>query len=397
MPSVVRARRVNHIWHILAERQGERALELLGPLVEGDPESGELRFLLARANRRVRRLEQAAEALKRAESLGFPASRARREWVLALAQSGRMSEAEPELARMLLDPGDDGPEICEAFVSGYFVNYEIDKALRLLEGWEQDYPRDPQPHVLRGKYFEQLGLWDKASHEYRLALELAPQAAEVRESLAQTLVERHEYQTALAEFEKCLAGNAEHLRALLGKARCLHETRDDEAARQALEEVLKHDPASAPAAAMLGDIEFHSGNLEGAVARLSEAVDRKPRNPDYRFALAKALQASGEGDAAREHYHYVDRARVAEGQMQNTINALVAPDSRLQPKETLPLRLEVARLALEFGEPNDAIGWLQSALQIDPRCGAAHRMLAEYYSSAGNTAQAAEHRRKADL
>lgn len=394
-PAAMRALRISQVRQALAERQGERALELLAPLIERSPDSGELRLLLARANRRVGRLDQAAAALKRAENLGYPAAQTRREWVLALAQSGRMAEAEPELKRLLLDPGDDGPEICEAFVSGYFMNYEIDKGLALLEGWERDYPADPQPHVLRGKYYEQLAIWEKAGEEYKAALKLAPDALEVRARLGRVLLEWREYGEALAEFERCLARDPQHMACLIGKARCLHETQKDDEARAALEAALKKEPASAPAAALLGEIEFEAKNLDAAVTRLREAVERNPRNPDYRFALAKALQARGDEEAAAEHYQFADEAKAASAKTEQAMTKLVMEGKELKPQEKVELRCEIGSLALRFGEPADGLAWLHSALQIDPSYGPAHKLLAEYYASSGNAAQAAEHQRMA--
>src|SRR5947207_1480547 len=99
-------------------------------------------------------------AINRAKSLGYAPDAVRREWILTNAQSGRLGEAEPALERLLVDPQDDGAEICEAFVTGYFANYRIDSAMQLLDAWERDYPTDGQPHYLRGKFFEHSEMWD---------------------------------------------------------------------------------------------------------------------------------------------------------------------------------------------------------------------------------------------
>ena len=129
----------------LRERHHAEALDALRAALRRDLDDPETLLLLARTYRRVGDLARVTLFLDRAAALGGDASRIERERRLVLAQTGKLSETEAYLSEMLVNAGDDGPDICEAYVQGYFANLRSSDALRLLDAWEQSYPGDPQP------------------------------------------------------------------------------------------------------------------------------------------------------------------------------------------------------------------------------------------------------------
>ena len=60
------------------------------------------------------------------------------------------------------------------------------------------------------------------------------------------------------------------------------------------------------------------------------------------------------------------------------------------PKDA-DLRREIGELFLRNGQTEQGLRWLDSALVIDPRHRATHRVLAEYYTKRGNSALARQH------
>jgi tetratricopeptide (TPR) repeat protein len=378
------------------ERQSDQVLAWLLPLSSGDLDRGEIQFLLARARRHSGQLGDATRHLERALALGHPAEEVRREQILGLAQSGSLSQVESALGDLLLQPGDDGTEICEAFAAGYFLNYQMGPGLRLIEAWERDYPRDPEPHMFRGRYYEHLMAWQDAAREYRRALELANNSIEARRSLGLMLVELNEFADAREQFDRWLDHAPRDVPALVGRARCLHVAGQDEAARADIARALEISPDAADALAALGGLELQAGKPAAAIPLLQRAMARDPRNAEIRYVLAGALQAGGDATAAREHFRFVDDARRADLQMHHDMQLLLTASAPLPSADELQLRFEIGSLALKYRDPADGVAWLYSVLQLDPDYEPAHRLLSEHFATAGNPALAAEHLRKAN-
>src|SRR5262245_59055767 len=145
---------VNRSRQLLRHRQAEQAFAILQSAALRDPTHGEVQFLLARCHRRLGRMKEAREHLTRASLLSISSKAIAREEWLALAQSGQMREAYPHLSELLIDPGEDGPEICEAYVNGFFLTTRFRDAFELLTVWEKDFPQDSQPYLFRGRYFQ---------------------------------------------------------------------------------------------------------------------------------------------------------------------------------------------------------------------------------------------------
>ncbi|HEY3964207.1 MAG TPA: tetratricopeptide repeat protein [Planctomycetaceae bacterium] len=391
-PVADREFRINRARAALQSRHGEEALAWLSPLIASHPKSGEFHFQLARAYRRIGRLGQVEPCLLRARELDYPVAALQREQILALAQAGRMTDAEPALRGLLLNPGEDGADICEAFASGYFLNFQIIPGLKILEAWEKDYPGDAQPHVFRGKYYENLSSWQLASAEYRRALELSPESTATRVRLAQVLVELNEYAAAHKEFDRCLGQSPDDVEALVGRARCLRVAGRDDAARRDLLHSLKLDPGSAEALGVLGELELQAGDSSAAIQRLRESIARDSTSIEFRNALAGALQSAGQTQAAQEQFKYVDAARSAELKIHAAMRLLLKHDDDLNSDEELRIRFEIGSLTLRYGDPADGVAWLESVLRLDHDYAPAHQLLFEHFSSLGDDALAERHR-----
>ncbi len=184
-------------WYHL--RQARQALELrdhdraLAQLLSARRMAGprsDVEFWLARTYRRQGQLPTMSEHLERAWRLGADKSLLEREQWLAQAQSGQLRETEPHLAKLLQMAGDDLPDVCQAYVSGFFANLRFDEADALLAGWEKDFPNDPEPHFLRGHGQEMRLNAGEAVSAYRRGLQLAPHRQDMRLRLARVHLDR---------------------------------------------------------------------------------------------------------------------------------------------------------------------------------------------------------------
>ncbi|HUG93250.1 MAG TPA: tetratricopeptide repeat protein [Planctomycetaceae bacterium] len=371
----------------LKNRDVDRALAHLRHAGLFDAENAERRFLLARAARRQGQMEAMHAHLERAARLGYDREALRREEVLLRAQAGLLSQAEPHLSSLLRDPRGDAPEICEVFVDAYFAAYRFENAFTLLDGWEADFPKDPQPHVFRGLYHEHGGRAAEAAASYRRALELAPQRVDVRERLARQLMTLHEYDAAAEAFRICLARRPDNPDVRAGWAACLEAMGRTGEARRVFEDVLASHPDHYDARLALARLDHASEHASQALARLAALCRERPTNTEARYLLARCLHAEGQIEAAKPHFQFAAEARLRMAEVPR-----LQQQVRSNPND-VELRYRIGATLIEYDVPEHGAAWLHSVLQIDPHHRPTHAALARYYASIGQEDAAERHRR----
>lgn len=377
-----RARRCLH------DRDNRQALRELRTALRLAPNDTEVLLLLARTHRRLGNLEQMSAFLRRAEQLGGDPSRAERETWMAWAQSGRLREAEPHLAELLTDLRDDGADVCEAYVQGYFSNLRVNEALQLLDAWERDFPDDAQSYFMRGYLMQTLRRWPEAATAYRSGLELAHQEkAMMRCRLAEVLTEMGQIDEADAHFRRCSEELPKAPEILTAWANCLSLQGDVGIARQLLEQVLVETPHDFEALRQLGEIELSEGEFERALDHLDVAARQRPYDTTTRNALGKALRAQGRTDEAQVHFDYVTEAEESIARMERQLRVV------LDRPEDAQVRYDIGMTLLKYGSPDDGAKWLRTVLELQPDHKPTHRALAVYCESLGDWENAEVHRR----
>jgi tetratricopeptide (TPR) repeat protein len=374
----------------LADRDYPRALDALQRAESLDATNGETAFLLSRTYRHLGKLAELQQWLARARVLGYQPRRIELEELLLLAQNGRMKVAAAQLPRLLTEFSEtDGAEICEAYVSGFFSNYNFAEGLRLAEVWQQDYPRDPQPFFSLGLYEAHAGSDKKAVEAFRRALELAPQRDDIRRYLAEALVDEEQYDEAERHVRDLLRRNPNDTDMATALGHCLLEKGNVAGARQQLLEVLKKDPQGYAPRMMMAQIELKDQQPAAAIEWLEKLVQERPKEYRLRFLYATALQQSGRGDEAADHLEFVGRAQAALGRARNLM------DQAKEDPNDIASRLEIGQTLLRYDSPDDGAAWLRNVLELDPRNAAAHRSLAEYFLSKDDSKRAAYHEQQA--
>jgi len=354
-----------------------------------DPKHAEVHFLLARAYRRQGAFELCRKHIQRAWRLGFPVQRLEREQWLALAQSGQLDEAEPHLDELLADPQGDAQEICEAYVRGYLRVYRFVPALRLLDAWQADFPKDPQPLFWRGRINEHTFGDHKAVVLYRQAVELAPDRTDLRTELASLLSKRREFDEAEEQFRQCAKEAPDNPDILAGWGNCLLEQRQTDRARELLLQTLKKDPSHFQALYGLGQLEWRSGKKREALKWLRLAYEQNPKHSRMRFALASALQATGQAETAKEHYQFFTDAKKALDEMDDLMNQVLDKPDSVEPRYQVGMKL------MQYVSSVQGAVWLQSVLQLDPLHAPTHEALAAHYAEQDRPDLAGKHRRLA--
>lgn len=369
----------------LAERKEEKVIARLARVEELDPNQSETQFLMARAYRRLGKMDRMRACLLRARDLGHPVEVLKREETLALAQSGQLHPRDPDVTALMADARRDSLEIYEAVVRGCLETFQVGPAVVLLDAWRTDYPHDPQPHFYRGVLAFHRQDWPEAQASLRAALNLAPQRRDVRLLLADAFGQDYQYREALKHYRLCLE-QEQSPQALFGVGKCLEAMGETDEARRTYVRLLDIVPDHYEGRLALGRLDFSFGDAPQAVRWLEPAAAARPYEFEVRHALAWALQVAGEKDRAREHFLYAVKA-------QETLHTLGKLTRRVEAEpDNTELRYRIGAILLERGQASDGLAWLTSVLQLQPGHPAAHRALADYYARQGKHELAAEHR-----
>lgn len=372
--------------------------------------SGAQHFWQARLNRKLLQTAKAIQELRLAETAGFDPERVRREFLLLAAEAGRLGTIRDDLQNWLLEPGQDGAELCEAFARGLIINIQPTEAQAVVEAWKAEYPHDPQPYVTWGRWLESERLVAQAEDQYNQALERDPRFAPALYALGRVYLNRTNPQQALKYFEQAAGLLRANAAPLISMAQCLHDLGNPLAARTILEQVLQQpqdmidrsyalvqdpDPLL-PGERLLGKILTGLGEFEKALPHLERALEREPRDQTLRYLRAQCLQHLGRAEEARSLLQQiaVDREAIAEADR-------LVDEIRKQPYEPqVDLRYRVGELFWKHDSTRKAEYWLRGVLTYAPHHSGAHRLLAEYYEHRSRYDPAAKeaaeyHRRQA--
>lgn len=369
----------------LKSRDVELAMSAILSAERLAPNNGEVYLYMASAYRRKGELTNVRKSLERASILGVSQNRIRREEWLAMAQAGQMTEAAPHLRELLLNPGDDGAEICEAYANGYFLNYRLGEAFAILDAWEKDYPQDAQPHFFRAAFSSKTDNWNATVKHLRKALELAPKRIDVRIELANTLLILQESDEAAKLFAELQKIQPDHPEVLMGWAQILLERGQHEQARSTLDQVLRIDSKHVVALRLRGEIHSLAGQVTEAIKLLEEAVAIKSSDRQARYVLATVLKKAGRDAEARQHFQFVAKSSDVNARFEELVVKVRNNNGDVES------RFEIAELLREVGETTDRLQWLRSIIELDPSHKAAHAELAKYYAALGDLEESRKH------
>lgn len=379
-------RQLNIARSALKSRDPDRALAALEAATQVSPNHGEVYLLMARAYRRQGRLSEVRRSLQTAQQLGITKGRIQREEWLAMAQTGQMTSAGPHLAELLFDPGDDGPEICEAYANGYLLSYRFAEAFAVVDAWQKDFPQDPQPHMFRGLVSDKDSAWTAAADHFQKAFDLAPNRIDIRLRLANALLALRRTPEAASHFQELLKRNPHSREAQTGWGRTLVEQGQTDQARDVFSDLLKTHADDFDTILALGQLELSVNNLDRALTLLQQATKLNPDDYEARNSIAGALQRAGRAAEARSHFEFVVKAQESNLRIQTLKDRVTANSNDLEA------RYELTELLRNNGSQTDRVAWLRSIIEIDPKHQRAQAALAEHYEQTGDSELAVTHR-----
>jgi cytochrome c-type biogenesis protein CcmH/NrfG len=337
--------------------------------MKNDPR--EIALSRVRAYRRLRKFDLVRQYLLRARNAGVSQKKLEREQWLTLAQSGQLDQLESKFSELLNDPDLDARDVCEAYVTGFLLTAQFDRALKLTVPWLADFPNDAQAYYLQGKAHATGRHYSEAEDALRQARRLAPHRADVALALAEALLKLQQPQAALPFFRDAKVDPELYEQASLGLAQAARRSNQPELAKEELQNLVEHSSHLGAAWEELGRMQLDENDIAAACVSLQKAVDLSPNSISGQQALGRALINHGESERAKPHLEFalkgaemLEKLRKLEERCENN------------PSDA-ESRYQLAELYRKYDTPNLAIAWARSAVLLDPKHSGAQKLLQE--------------------
>jgi tetratricopeptide (TPR) repeat protein len=275
---------------------------------------------------------------------------------------------------------DESRLILEALAKGNLAASQWSAAQNYAESILDRQPADARALWLRGRSLIPVQREEQARQDLQRAVEIEPEAFEVRRTLADLLHKLGHVRLALDHYERLRERRPNDDRVLLALARSWQEEARLDDARELLDAWLVRRPRFVPAVVERGRLAMRDGDLADAERWLRQAIELSPDHAEAKAVLKVVLEGQQKEDA--------DLAR------------RIQDSSRQQADYRLRLRDAGREAALwtEWGswlmrtcQEEQAAGWFFAALKEDPKHLPAQAGLAEYFGQAGQWRRANVH------
>lgn len=300
---------------------------------------------------------------------------------IRLANAGDVKAAEPLLAAAFERNPKDAA-VAKALGLVWIANGKLAESAGPLDRWRELEPNDPDAHLVRIDQAMKLNRPAEAIPPARDLLALRPQSRQLREQLTFWLFLTGHSEEADIECRNCRAeGDSPSLKLL--HAEIAHRLGDTARSQAMVDELLAAGHRTPPALTLRGALAIDAGNPAAAVPLLKEALAR-----------------GGEGQSRARHFlglalvQVGDEAGARRIQAEEQRHQAIGTWEKYGRLDGVGYRVVIAEGLLATGKPDEAYRILEEVLVKDPKCRAAHKLLADYHDAHGKPAAAAEHRRK---
>lgn len=319
-------------------------------------------LLACKLARRRTQLDQVAIRLKAAAAAGATAESLRREDRLALVQSAQFERLQPrDWMDLMADPRDDEPEIARGYVAFSMSRFQLDEAARLLDIWSRDWPQDPEPHQLRGQLLAGMSDWPAAVSAYRQAILLAPTRVEARAGLADALRRQFQFPEAAEQYREVLKAAPDNIDATVGLCQALVGASELDEARKIAAAAVNQHPDRIDLLQVYGETCLAAGDAAAAIQPLTLAHQRQPESAEIAYGLARALQTTGQADAAAPLFAFVEASREPLARLKVLEEEMLKRPTAIEP------RFELASIVARYRSRTEALRWYSNLQRIAPQ------------------------------
>lgn len=355
-----------------AKRDYGVALENLQKLLNANPESAQLRTMVAGIQLEQGALEQATANLRRVLASHPDAEPARRLLAQVQLAQGRPKDADETLAR----GGAAGADVALMRARAALASGDTKRALATLDELAaQGVPTEEARLDLAAAYI-QAGRGDRAI-EILDAAPGTPDAGSRREQLRLIALAGQDRPAAIRALSEYADGNAGDPRAVTFASLTLAALGEFDAARARLGKLAAAAPKDADVRINLARVEARAGRLDAAEAALREATQLRPDAPTYvglaQLAAARGReeeairlleQARGADAKATQPRLLLARAYLAKGQA-DAAGKVAGELLAIEPNNPQP-HLLAATLALRTKDTQRALREANEAVRLAP-------------------------------
>ncbi|HZH33512.1 MAG TPA: tetratricopeptide repeat protein, partial [Pyrinomonadaceae bacterium] len=377
----------------LQNKPEAEVLAILEKAIALDPARVESYLGLARFYVAREKMAEAERTFARALEVNPNSSAAHIEFARFLDLTNRTQEAEKHYARAVeLAPKDREP--LEAIAGFYLAHKQLDRAEETYKRLANLYPDRPEERVVLADFYAATNRVDEAVRVFNEILAQKPQFIRGRARLGEIYLQGGDYDGANAQVTEILSRNNRDTQGLLLRSRIRLKTGEAEAAVKDLQEVLKQEPSSRLALYYMADAQLKSGQIEQA---RNFANDLQRYHPDYLFGkllntqisfaagepavalgqaneLLKALEkAAPGGDVSASSLAELQiNALMARGQANLLLGKQAEAKADFQTAQrnapgSAGVYLNMATAALQAKNSDEAFGFYEKALQLDPK------------------------------
>ena len=248
----------------------------------------------------------------------------------------------------------------------YFASGNVDKASVEFRNALQIEPQSVDALYFNGRVAERRGNIRDAIDFYQAALDLQPKDDRARASLAKVFVLGGATQRALEIVSPGLLEHPDNPDLLAARAAARHQIKDDGEARADAERAVQVAPTNENAIAVLTALALRAGDNARALSLAGDAVRKAPASVDLRRILASVYLSAGQPDKAEE-------------QMRKIIT--------LEPGEMTP-RMQLATHYVELHRLDEAQQVLEEAVRDLPHRDGAKLALVDFITTQRSREQA---------
>jgi tetratricopeptide (TPR) repeat protein len=314
---------------------------------------------------------------------------------LRLAEKKSFRDAEPVL-ESALRRAPDRVDLLRAMALGLLGSERLNAAEPFLTRWIELRPSEAQPYRLRMHVqhrrayqgtteSEQQRLQGLACADGLRVLELDPDDEQVAQEVIWLCLSLGRFNEADKLCRRWRQEKPNDLWLIYLQARVCHGQGANRDAQTLLDAVLPAQPQFTRGQFLRAILHLEAGEPDRAIPLLRQVIAHdKGHQQEARYQLGLALARTGQNEEAQKI--------MTEVQQKNLDQVTTRAGHLEQPA----VQVRRAELLLGAGEADRAFQLLQAILKEDPRCAAAHRVLASYHDKRGESDKAAEHRRLAE-
>src|SRR5262245_10866040 len=277
-------------------------------------------------------------------------------------------------------PSPERVPILEALAKGNLAASQFNEARNYADAILEHQPDNAYALWLRGRAWVRVQQEDKARDDFEQAIQIGPQAYEIRLSLADLMHKLGYVRQAMPHYQQLHDRQPNDERVVVALAHCWQEEGQLDHARELLDDSLKAQPDSLTLLVERGRLALRLGQPADAERWLRQAVALQPNHAIANSVLRLCLLAQKKTDAELDQ-------RIDANERHQAELRLKLHDSGRQPA----LLTDFGRWIMRTGNHREAVGWLYAALKEDSAYAPAHVALAECFSKSGQVKRAREH------